>query len=253
VWLYRFAVKQASGVITVNEQLARWAKTKLKVSADRVWQVPNGVAEPINGHAVELPGMTGKRIVCVANLRPEKDHPMLLEAMTHLVRVEPQASLLLVGSEANRDQAQRVRQLIAQNSLGQHVFLLGSRNDVPSVLRACDIGVLSSVSEGMPLALLEYGMAGLPTVATSVGQVPDVLDQGQAGVLVPPRKPAVLGQALVDLLGSRQRREQLGQALQQRVRARFGEDALVDQVVNIYQTVLSANGRELTRMGRPVV
>jgi len=244
VWLYRIAAKRVSGVIAVNEQLAEWATTKLKVSASCVWHVPNGVAELINGHAVELPGTPGKRIVCVANLRPEKDHPTLIDAMTHVVKVEPQASLLLVGSEANQGQTQRVRELIQRHGLGQQVFLLGSRNDVPSVLRVCDLGVLSSISEGMPLALLEYGMAGLPAVATSVGQVPDMLGQGQAGVLVPPGKPAELGRALADLLRSREQRERLGQALHERVKERYGEGAFVDQVVNIYKIVLTANGRE---------
>ncbi|MGO8930990.1 MAG: glycosyltransferase [Limisphaerales bacterium] len=239
IWLYRIAAKRVSGVIAVNEQLAGWAKINLKVPADRVWQVPNGVAESVNGRAVELPGVAGKRIVCVANLRPEKDHPTLVEAMTSVVRAEPEANLLLVGSEANQRQTQRVRGLIEQNGLGQHVFLLGSRGDVPSVLGACDIGVLSSASEGMPLALLEYGMAGLPAVATSVGQVPDVLDQGEAGVLVPARQPAELGRALADLLRSRERRERLGQALHERVRTKFGERAFVDRVVEIYRSVLN--------------
>lgn len=237
VWLFRLAAKRVSGVVTVNEQLAGWARTKLKVPASRVWHVPNGVAEPINGHAVELPGVPGKRIVCVANLRPEKDHPTLIEAMIQVVKVEPHASLLLVGSEANEDQRLRVRQLVERHGLGRQVFLLGSRNDVSSILRACDVGVLSSVSEGMPLALLEYGMAGLPAVATRVGQVPDMLDQGQAGVLVSPGKPAELGRALADLLRSHERRERLGQALRQRVRERYGEGAFVDRVMNIYETV----------------
>ena len=74
----------------------------------------------------------------------------------------------------------RVQERIQQHGLESHVFLLGSRSDVPSILSGCDIGVLSSASEGMPLALLEYGVAGLPTVATRVGQVPEILDEGRA-------------------------------------------------------------------------
>jgi glycosyltransferase involved in cell wall biosynthesis len=239
VWFYRLAAKRASGVIAVNEQLAGWARTKLLVPADRVWQVPNGVAEPIDGHEVELPGMPGKRIVCVANLRPEKDHPTLIKAMTHVVRVEPQAALFLVGSEANQGQTELVRQRIEQNGLGQHVFLLGSRNDVASVLRACDIGVLSSASEGMPLALLEYGMAGLPTVATSVGQVTEVLEQGRAGILVAPAQPGELAAALLKLLQSEELRKNLGAELKRRVREHYSEGAVVHQILRIYETVLS--------------
>ena len=77
---------------------------------------------------------------------------------------------------------------------------MGPRNDVPAILRACRIGVLSSASEGLPLALLEYGKHGLAAVSTAVGQCPEVLDNGYAGVLVPASSPDQFSDAIVGLL-----------------------------------------------------
>src|SRR5207249_5545647 len=134
---------------------------------------------------------------------------------------------------ANREHSDRVRARIQQVGLSHQVFLLGSRSDVPSILRASDIGVLSSASEGMPLALLEYGMAGLPTVATRVGQVPEVLDQGRAGILVEPGRLEELATALLSLLRSAELRAKLGQELKRFVRAHYSQAAVMDQIVRI--------------------
>src|SRR5438876_11120160 len=82
--------------------------------------------------------------------------------------------------------------------------------------KACDVGVLSSRSEGMPLALLEYGMNGLPSVATRVGQCAEMLDDGRAGLLVPPAAPEPLAKAILALLQSPEQRAELGGRFRQR-------------------------------------
>jgi glycosyltransferase involved in cell wall biosynthesis len=202
--------------------------------------VPNFVVEPARSpERAELPGTAGKRIACVANLRPEKDHLTLLDAMKQVVESEPAASLLLVGSETDQGYSAKVKERVLQAGLKGHVFLLGSRNDVASILRACDIGVLPSASEGLPLALLEYGMAGLAAVATHVGQVPEVLDQGRAGFLVAPGQPGELAATLLKLLQSPELRQNLGGELKRRVRERYSEAAVLRQILRIYETALS--------------
>lgn len=239
-WIYRMAARRCRGVMAVNEPLAEWARSRLKVPPERVWYVPNFVAEP-PGTAPQrgdLPGTGGRRIVCVANLRPEKDHATLIEAMKQVSEAAPEASLLLVGDETNQPLALKLREQIQQQGLDERVFLLGSRPDVWAVLRACNIGVLASASEGMPLALLEYGCAGLAVAATAVGQVPDILDHGRAGLLVPPRQPAALAQAMLQLLQSPQLRSTLAAALQCRVRQHYSQQAVLRQVTGIYETLL---------------
>ena len=151
----------------------------------------------------DLPGRVGARIVCVANFRAQKDHLTLLQALALVVQQVSEAHLLLVGASSDQDYFDLVRKEISRLGLNQNVSLLGERQDVSAILLGADIGVLSSVSEGLPLALLEYGMARLATVATAVGQCPEVLDEGRAGILVPPGAPNQLGEALLSLLESR--------------------------------------------------
>jgi glycosyltransferase involved in cell wall biosynthesis len=201
--------------------------------------VPNFVVAPIaSTEPTALPGTPGKRIVCVANLRPEKDHPNLIAAMKVVVQSEPSASLLLLGSESDPVQVAKVKECILNHALANNVFLLGCRTDVSSVLRGCNVGVLSSASEGMPLALLEYGVAGLPVVATRVGQVPAMLDEGRAGLLVPPGDAGALATDLLALMKSAELREKLGRALRLRVADNYSEASAMRHIVRIYETVL---------------
>jgi glycosyltransferase involved in cell wall biosynthesis len=201
--------------------------------------IPNFVCEP--GPAAppaDLPDAMGSRIVCVANLRPEKDHLTLLGAMAQVIREMPTAQLLLVGA-GTPDRRQLLLAERRRLGLEQHVAWLGPRDDIPAILGACDIGVLSSASEGLPLALIEYGMAGLPAVATSVGQCAEVLDEGRAGLLVPPGRPAALAGALLQLLRSPERRVAFGDRLRKRVRANYSAEAVVGQVCAMYDAILS--------------
>jgi glycosyltransferase involved in cell wall biosynthesis len=241
VWPYLLALRKVSAALMVNQSLAEIAIQEFRVPAKRVFYIPNFVTEPSEtGAAADLPGMKACRIVCVANLRPEKDHLTLIDAMKQVVESDPRASLLLVGSETDLAQVAKVKQRIQQDGLNDRVFLLGSRGDVWSILRACDIGVLSSSSEGMPLALLEYGLAGLPVVGTSVGQCGEVLDEGRAGILVPPSDPAALASAIVTLLRSRDLRERLGAAFKARVEREYGAQRILTKITEVYCRALSA-------------
>lgn len=238
-WLYRLAARNFDGVIAVNEPLAQWARSRLGLPSDRVWYVPNFVsAPPVNGHRVELPGPEGFRIVCVANLRPQKDHLNLLQAMQRVVRKIPRAHLILLGQAGNDGHAQRIKAEMQGGGLAGHVTWLGSRSDVAAILRECSVGVLSSSSEGLPLALIEYGVAGLAVVATRVGQCEDVLDHGRAGRLVPPSDPESLARELISLLDEPDQQSCLGRALRARVQDHFGEANCMGKIMQVYDTVL---------------
>ena len=244
-WLYRPVTRGIAGVITVNEALAEWARRCLRVPENRVWYVPNFVmptnhlAAPNQQEAVALPGDPDGRIVCVANVRPVKDHPTLLAAMAIVRQQAPHAHLLLVGQTPDQRYHNAIRREITERGLEGHVTILGPRTDVPAILSACAIGVLSSASEGLPLALIEYGTAGLAAVATAVGQCADVLDQGRAGVLVRPRAPAELADALLSLLGAPSRRTALGARLRRHVEDLYSPQRAVRQICEIYQRILA--------------
>jgi glycosyltransferase involved in cell wall biosynthesis len=181
-------------------------------------------------------------VVSVANLRAEKDHLTLLRAFADVVKSFPEAHLLLVGGNTDSAVSRAVECAIGSLGLSRSVSLLGPRADVAEVLAASDIAVLSSISEGLPVALLEYGLAGLPTVATDVGQCPVVLDQGAAGMLVPARSPVKLARALERLLSSASLRRVLGQAFRHRVEQRYAARPVIEKVCHLYELVLSEGG-----------
>jgi glycosyltransferase involved in cell wall biosynthesis len=238
-WLYRAAVSRAQAVVAVNEALAEWSRAELRLRPEKVRYIPNFACRPErNGAPPALPGKPGSRVVCVANLRAQKDQLTLVRAMSQVASKSPDAHLLLVGAPTEADYAGQVREEIARQGLGSNVSLLGERDDVFAILEACDVGVLSSASEGLPLALLEYGMAGLPAVATDVGQCSEVLDHGRAGILVPPGAPQRLADAVVSLLQSPELRVALGAELRKRVDDHYTIGSVVQRVTFIYQTVL---------------
>ncbi len=242
LWLYRLPARRLSGVVSVNETLADWARRRLRMRGDRVWYIPNfatlrdnaaGEPDPL------LPGQAGYRIVCVANLRPQKDHLTLVQALALVVRQQPAAHLLLVGAAGDADYHAVIVAALATHNLAAHVSLMGERDDVGAILRSATIGVLSSASEGLPLALLEYGAVGLAVVATAVGQCAEVLDGGAAGLLVPPGRPDALAVALLTLLADPAYRAALGRRLQARIQACYSPAAVIGRVGQVYQTVLS--------------
>lgn len=238
-WLYRVAGMRASGVLVVSQPLMEWSLRRLHIPSDQVWYIPNFVCgAESNGKPIDLPGQPGQRIVCVANLRSEKDHLTLLRAMALVIRQVPEAHLLLVGAANDSVYFECLSKAILRLGVDQHVSLLGQRQDVPAILRGCDIGVLSSTSEGFPLSLIEYGVARLAVVATRVGQIPEVLDEGNAGILVSAQAPEQLAEALLLLLKSPDLMTKLSGQLQCRVRAIYSAAPVINQVCKVYDSVL---------------
>jgi glycosyltransferase involved in cell wall biosynthesis len=240
-WRYRMLTTQVNSVIAVNQSLAEWAKRQLRLRSNQVSYIPNFVCEhSSNGVPLDLPGSAGSRIVCVANLRWPKDHLTLLRAMNIVRGKVPLAHLLLVGAFPDPAYLATIQKEITDQKLDRQVSLLGQRPDVAAILQASDIGVLSSASEGLPLALLEYGMKGLPVVTTQVGQCAEVVDEGRAGILVPPGNPENLAEALVILLTSPEQRRMLGTSLRRRIEKIYSAGPIIDRICQVYDSVLKA-------------
>lgn len=154
----------------------------------------------------------------VAVLRPEKDHATLLRAARTVLERHPRARFLVVGHGALEDD---LRALAAELGLGSSVIFAGLRRDVDALLRLMDVFVLTSYTEAFPMALLEAMAAGTPAVCTSVGGIPEMIDEGVTGHLVPPRSPDALARALADLLDDLPRARAMGRAARQKLEAEF--------------------------------
>ena len=182
-----------------------------------------------------LPGIASshKLIIMVANMHAgAKGHGDLIEAAGTVRETCPEARFLLAGDGEMRPLFEdQVRTL----GLAEIFVFLGHRTDIPQLLSCCDIGVLASKSEGLPNAVLEYMAAGLPVIATTVGGVPEIIENEVHGLLIPPENPAALSRAILRLLKDPQLRERLGKAGRERVRARFTFSEVLASLRQIYE------------------
>lgn len=183
-------------------------------------------------------GISADAPVCgiVARLTPAKDHRTLLDAMSRLRGAHPGLHCIVVGDGELRDE---LRRETAARGLDAAVHFVGSRGNVVDYLAAMDVFVLSSVTEGLAMTLLEAMAAGRPVVATRVGGNPEVIDEKVTGLLVPARDPEALAGAIASLLVDRERAIAMGAAGRARVGEKFSLDAMVRRYASIYDEAAS--------------
>ncbi len=134
-----------------------------------------------------------------------------------------------------------LEQLIRRHGLGAQFELAGSVSDIPAFTAGLDVAVLCSQAEGMPNAVLEYMAAGRPIVATDVGAVSELLDDGVHGLVIPPRNAAALAHALERLLEDPGFSLSLGEAARRRVREHYSRQAMVRRFEDFYLGIARPN------------
>lgn len=181
--------------------------------------------------------LDGPLIGTVGRLVPIKGHAWLIRAIPRVLEEFPNACVVFIGDGPLADE---LRQLAHTVGAGQNVVFLGMRQDVPACLAALDIFVFPSLNEGMGRALLEAMAAGLPVVATAVGGIPDIVVDGESGVLVPPKNAVALADAVRGMLRDPGRRRAYGEAAKKRVDARFDIEIMVRKIERLYDEVWDA-------------
>ena len=174
-------------------------------------------------------------LVHVGRFAPPKNHALLVEAFAQ-VRADTPLYLLLVGGGELQD---AVREQVAALGLESRVRFLGVRADVADILRASDMFVLSSRVEGNPLSVMEAMAAGLPVVSTAVGGVPELVQEGATGLLVPPDDAGALAQAMQALVDDPVRRQAMGAAARRHAVAHFDIRHTVRGYEQLYERLLS--------------
>lgn len=160
-------------IIVVNNDLLEWSKKNLKCKKIiflNNFSLKNETQIQILNEDI-LKGEKGKKILCLANLRPQKDHFFLLEIAEKVIQKHKDWTFHLVGKDFNDSYSQEIKKIIQSKSLQSNVFIYGSRSETDKILDEATIGILTSKSEGLPVALIEYGMRKLPVVVTNVGEI----------------------------------------------------------------------------------
>jgi glycosyltransferase involved in cell wall biosynthesis len=233
-----FVLKQTSsffnGVIAVNQKLKNWSEVELK--AKNVIYLPNFPTKEmgLEEHTI-LKGVDGKRIVSLANLREQKNHFLLLEVAQKLKKIYPDWTFHLVGKDFEDDYSRQIIKRIKECDLESNVFLYGSRQDVENILNQAQIAVLTSQSEGLPVALLEYGLYKKAVVVTDVGEMPMIVQHGKNGFVVDSNEPDLFYQSVVDLIINETLRSDFRKALYDTVQANYTAESVMKKYLNWLQ------------------
>ena len=174
-------------------------------------------------------------LVNVANLTAQKDHATLFKAFKIVLDRWPLTHLVIVGDGHLH---KTLAQLSLDLKISKSLTFVGHRTDVPAILGAGDVFVLSSVREGFGLVLVEAGAASLPVVATRVGGIPEVVRHEETGLLVPPGDPRKLAECIELVLSEAEYGRQMGRAGRRFVTARFGIDHCVSEYIALYKELL---------------
>ncbi|OEY71644.1 glycosyltransferase family 4 protein [Salegentibacter salarius] len=227
--------KYFDGIISVNKVLKRWAKKTLKTKS--VIHLNNFIVE--NGIKNPFPKLKGEidsfKIICVGNIRPQKDHHNLLRAFEIAASSNPRISLHLIGEDPGTPYSKAVLEQISSSVAADRIFFYGIQKNISKMLKQANLGILSSRSEGMPLVLLEYGMAALPVVCTNVGQIPEVV--GNAGILVDRNNSEELSKAILSFAENNELCFLKGAELKNRISSRFGENSYRLDLLNFYKRI----------------
>lgn len=173
----------------------------------------------------------GVILISVGRLSPDKGYTDMLTAFATTMQSHPSVFLVIAGSGPLADplKAQALSLGIEDN-----VFFLGTRDDVPSLLKASDMYVSASYREGMSMSLLEAMAAGLPIIATNVGDAPRMFTQG-SGILIQPGSPDLLAETVNLLLANPSRMRNMGDAAYERVVTQYGLEAWANLYINLYR------------------
>ncbi len=229
----------ADRTIAVSRDVAARFLRRFGLTPAKLRVVPNGIDltrfdRPRPGvNQAPWKAMAGRPVVLtVARLDRQKGHVHLLEAAA----LVPEATFVLAGDGPERG---ALESRAGELGLADRVFFLGYRTDVPALLSSCDLFVLPSLFEGLPLAVLEAMAAGKPVIASAIGGVDEVVTHGDTGLLVPPANPPALAGAIRAVLASPLLASRLASAARARVEREFSVEAMVRNVTRIYDEVLS--------------
>ncbi|MFH1037413.1 MAG: glycosyltransferase family 4 protein [PVC group bacterium] len=243
-FLYR---RLTDGVIVSSSRVEGWVREHLHVPRERVHRILSPVdveqfqpapPDPALFQELGIP-VTSPLIVKVARLAPVKGHDRLLEAMASVHRRFPRVVLVLVGNPWEGQPGLLKRQA-EELGIGGVVVFAGRRKDIPRFLASAAVCVSSSIgSEENSRAVGEYMASARPVVATAVGVIPELVADGETGLLVLPRDPGALAEAIASVLADPERARRMGEAGRRRAVSEFSEEifdrrlrAVIDSVIN---------------------
>ncbi|WP_281231911.1 glycosyltransferase [Flavobacterium gelatinilyticum] len=227
-----------SGIISVNSALKDWAQDYLWCK--KIIYLPNFIENNINLNAeISLKGLDGKRIICVANLRPQKNHELLINTANIIKDKFPDWTFHLIGKDFEDTYSDSLKRKVVDLQLTKNIFFYGTINNITSVLKQSDIAVLTSLSEGLPLALLEYGINEMPVVVTNVGEIPKIITSEKMGLIIPSNDLDEFVKAIQKLIENRIYRTEIGLELNKIIKLNYSEESVTEKYISWVDSLIN--------------
>ena len=238
--------KTSHHMIAVSEGVRDYVLEYSDYPAEKITTVANGIdldrfdpatVPPIDKTQFGIPE-DALTVCMVARLEESKGHHILIDAASKVIADLPDAYVMIVGDGHLREglEAQRDRM-----GLDDNVIFTGIQRDIPGVMRAVDVITFSSLWEGLPVALLEAMAMANPVVSTAVGGIPNVITDGEDGLLVPKDNAAALAKGLLKVLKDSALRDTLGTNARRTIEAQYSAAAMHQQILDLYENILAQN------------
>lgn len=252
---HRFVYSRLDRVLTITERMRGFALKALPVEADRIRTLHYGMdvhgfqqgrGDPLSFRR-QLGIPEGAMVIgLVGRLEPSKGQDILIRALATLKGEFPDIHLLLPGEPPCEAKGydRELRRLASTLGLDDEVHFIGFQANIAAVYAALDICVLASRKESFGLVLLEAMAMGVPLVATAAGGVPEIIEDGMSGLLVPPGDPEALAYAIRRLIQDPEQRQRLSRAGQNLVATKFNLDGHLDALERHFEGVIAAKGRK---------
>ena len=247
-YLYPRFTKRASRIICVSDRVRRSFVEAFPAIADKYIEIPNGIRTedfeklpPRHECRAQFhlaPGM--KLIGTVGRMSPVKNHKLLIEALSLVRQKVPEVSLAIIGEGELRDQ---LAAYAADLDVSENVSLVKETKKIDYFYGALDVFCLSSNSEGMPLTLLEALASGVPIVSTDVGGIPEVIEDGKNGYLVPKGSAQALADRITELLLDPAKALAFALNGREMVHTRFPAEKMVKATELLYDEVLAKGAK----------
>jgi glycosyltransferase involved in cell wall biosynthesis len=248
MWRRRFAyrlIARWSKMVAVSEDIRTFLITQVGIKEDRVVTIHNGIdvkayRDRSQGESAQQNGRTEYVIGAVGSLYPVKGHTYLLKALAIVLKSQPHVVCKIAG------QGRLLHQLQAEAAdlgIANQVTFLGLRHDIPQILQSIDVFVLPSLSEGLPLSVLEAMAAGKAVIATDVGGISEVVQNERTGFVVPPKDPEALASRILQLMADQAVAKRLGRAGREQVKRDFSLSTMTKQYETLYEGSLMKWGK----------
>lgn len=240
---YRFVSKK-SYMVAVSSDIKNFLAEQISINKDKIHIVINGINTKDYMHS-ETTRMNTRQsfainnnnilIGAIGNLYTVKGHIYLIEAAGIVCKNYPEVKFIIAG---RGEQQSRLEEKINELGLHDNVNLLGFREDIPEILNALDIYVMSSLSEGTPLSILEAMASGVPIVSTNVGGIKRIIEDGMNGSLVDAKNPGQLADAIIELIKDRKKRVMLARHAKASVESNYSMDNMLAIYDDIYSHLI---------------